>query len=227
MSNDRPDRRHPLVPRPFAVLWLAFAAVETAKAVASIREGAMAGELNRALAAAIEAHKAADARVEAHYGPEDVPAPLVQAETAALEALAVTPCGDDRQFFHKLKYMLVNQRSAYGADWTGSYAREILTALALHLLPPDGPEGEQRAPSKGAEIPQERILHVPSREAHLEGLDDHLRAASALSRALWLAAHYADESRDERNHDAIVELASQVAERKPRSLRPQRFAVSQ
>jgi hypothetical protein len=103
----------------------------------------MAVELNPALAAAIEAHKAADARVEAHCGPEDVPPALVDAETATLEALALTPCDDDQQFFHKLRYMIANQRRAYGPDWTGSKAEEILTALALHLLPLDEEEGEQ------------------------------------------------------------------------------------
>jgi hypothetical protein len=90
--------------------------------------------VNPALEAAIAAHIAADMRVEAHEGPEDVPLSLVDAETAALEALALTPCDNDAEFFHKLRYMLDNQRRAYGQNWTQSLAPEILTALSLHLM---------------------------------------------------------------------------------------------
>ncbi|MGJ0507009.1 MAG: hypothetical protein ACR652_07680 [Methylocystis sp.] len=85
------------------------------------------------LSAAIERHKTARAAIEAHTGPDDVPQELVDAETAALDTLARTPCADDAEFFSKLAYLLSVQKALWGASWATSYAEEILTAIDIHL----------------------------------------------------------------------------------------------
>ncbi|MGD9541086.1 hypothetical protein [Methylocystis sp.] len=54
-------------------------------------------------------------------------------------------------------------------------------------------------------------LHWPARADHLEDVEDHLGVAARLSRALWLALA-GDISEDERDIDALRELAGVVAD---------------
>jgi hypothetical protein len=170
------------------------------------------------LDAAIARHMRASAAVEAHEGPDDVPPALVDAETAALDALARTPCADDGAFFRKVAYMLSVQKAAYGPGWGGSIALEILAALDLHLSAGKrAGEGERSTPSKAAEIPEghedrdAEYLHWPGRRRQLLTLDEHLASASSLARALWLATDDVDLA-DPRNAAALRALASEVAD---------------
>ncbi len=56
-------------------------------------------------------------------------------------------------------------------------------------------------------------LHLPARADHLEGMDQHLNKAARLSRALWIALGNEElSSGDLRSRDALLELASQVAD---------------
>lgn len=155
----------------------------------------MAAELSPALIAVMNLHVAAEAAVEAHQGPDDVPKELVDAESRALEALAAVPCTSDEEFHSKLRYLLSVQKGAYGPSWAGSYAKEILQALALHLLQPDE-TGAQSAPSKTAEKPEEGY---PSR-AYLLKSD-----ATALRLAITGAAFVSGAEKD-----ALLELAKSV-----------------
>jgi hypothetical protein len=57
------------------------------------------------------------------------------------------------------------------------------------------------------------LLHCQSRAAHLESLEDHLSTAASLSRALWeLVRSYDFTADDERSVNAVVALASEVAD---------------
>ena len=56
------------------------------------------------------------------------------------------------------------------------------------------------------------MLHLPRRAERLDSLFEHLNASSRLSRALWLALTKGDFSDDERDIDALRELASAVAD---------------
>jgi outer membrane protein OmpA-like peptidoglycan-associated protein len=137
--------------------------------------------------------------VEAHQGPDDVPKELVDAESRALEALAAVPCTSDEEFHSKLRYLLSVQKGAYGPSWAGSYAKEILEALALHLLPPDE-TGEQSAPSKAAEKPKEPLT--------LPLIADRLDPAVRMSRALEFAVRGA--GLDEETTAALTEMAMRL-----------------
>jgi hypothetical protein len=56
------------------------------------------------------------------------------------------------------------------------------------------------------------ILHIPSRANHLEGLEEHLRSASCLARALWIACNSTDAFHDQRDRQALAELANALAD---------------
>jgi hypothetical protein len=58
----------------------------------------------------------------------------------------------------------------------------------------------------------QNMLHFPGRAERLEDIYEHLCKASRLSRALWLALTKGDFSDDERDIDALRELASAVAD---------------
>jgi hypothetical protein len=92
--------------------------------------------ISGALARAMERHRAADAIVEAHSGPEDVPAHLVDAETEALWELAITPCANDRELLVKLGYLLAHEKTctAGGVFYLSNHG-SLPIALDLHFNP--------------------------------------------------------------------------------------------
>jgi hypothetical protein len=58
------------------------------------------------------------------------------------------------------------------------------------------------------------LLHFPGRKDNLGDIYDHLNAAARLSRALWTALNNSDlDLADERDREAMIELASIVADR--------------
>lgn len=58
----------------------------------------------------------------------------------------------------------------------------------------------------------DRVLHVPRRAERLEGFEHHLSMAAHLSRALWGACFNEDAFADERDRNAMMELASAAAD---------------
>jgi hypothetical protein len=71
--------------------------------------------LSRAVALAIDAHKAAQARIDA-ISSEDQDAfdAACDLEADALEAVAETPCESDADFFAKALYLIEREREAWG-----------------------------------------------------------------------------------------------------------------
>ncbi|MGD9542228.1 hypothetical protein [Methylocystis sp.] len=55
-------------------------------------------------------------------------------------------------------------------------------------------------------------LHWPGRADCLEDIEQHLNTASRLARALWIALTVGDFAGDERDVDALCELASAVSD---------------
>lgn len=57
------------------------------------------------------------------------------------------------------------------------------------------------------------LLHIPGRADNLDDVDNHLNTAARLSRALWNALGNPDlDLKDERDREALMELASMVAD---------------
>ena len=83
------------------------------------------------IAPAIERHKARLAELDAHQGPDDVPDDIVDAETAAVDDLAATPCVSDGEFVEKLRYLTGYHKRMWGPH--DGDCREIMTALSLHF----------------------------------------------------------------------------------------------
>ncbi len=92
--------------------------------------------ISDALAGAMERHRAANAIVEAHLGPEDVPEHLVDAETEALWELAITPCANDRELLVKLGYLLAHEKACTaGGVFSLSSHGSLPIALDFHFNP--------------------------------------------------------------------------------------------
>lgn len=83
---------------------------------------------------AIERHRETWAKMDAWEAAteEGLPEEIVAAEIAAREALALTPCADDRQFIAKMRHLLAREKSLWRDDWR-DYAHDVLNALDFHL----------------------------------------------------------------------------------------------
>jgi hypothetical protein len=87
----------------------------------------------RALSLAFIQHDATRQAIARHEGPSDLPEALVDAESAALMALAVTPC-KIRDIPSKLRHLIHNHMRALGPDLAPTAAApEIIAALYFHF----------------------------------------------------------------------------------------------
>jgi hypothetical protein len=91
----------------------------------------MPEQIDSALAAVIDAHQEAVAAVTADAH-DDVPAALLAAEDAALDAIAALPC-NDAQFLEKLRYMIADHCRLFGEGHESERADQIIRALKLHF----------------------------------------------------------------------------------------------
>lgn len=59
----------------------------------------------------------------------------------------------------------------------------------------------------------QRQLHMPSRELELHDLEDHIECCANVSRSLWLLLAQCEvDLCDQRNYDAMKELANIIAD---------------
>ncbi len=85
------------------------------------------------LAAVIERHKAAKAAVFAAIAATgDIQDDIADAESAAFDDVAQTPCATDAEFFVKIEHMLARQKELYEHEWTDD-SKPVFVALDLHV----------------------------------------------------------------------------------------------
>lgn len=108
-------------------------AVAPLAGVPAIAGAVSAAPMSEPLAKAIERHKVAQAAMEAAYGPEDLSRHLCDAETAALDELAETPCLSDAEFMEKLRYLLRHETAVWGEPNMRHDFGSVLVALDTHF----------------------------------------------------------------------------------------------
>jgi hypothetical protein len=89
------------------------------------------------VAQALARHRAAQARIDAHFGQIDDEAladRLFAAESEALEALAETPCASDAEFLEKLRYLLAHETRIFEGPPDGhQHFGSIVVAVDRHF----------------------------------------------------------------------------------------------
>jgi hypothetical protein len=87
------------------------------------------------LAAAIEAHKAAQAAIDASGDPDDVVSnALMDAESDAFHVVVEAPCASDADFFAKAAYMIGHERKVWDSFLDDSAPFGLLAqATMLHI----------------------------------------------------------------------------------------------
>jgi len=98
--------------------------------------GAMgAPPLSGGLAQAIARHKVAFAAFIACHGPEDIPEDINDADSEAIEAVALAPCASDAELLVKLRYLLAYEKYLWRAPDIREQFGPVVVAVDLHFNP--------------------------------------------------------------------------------------------